>query len=399
MKNNEKYSSVKHRVKLFTTILSWTIFVLLIFIASVLVYYFVTTRIYAKKNVNYRPAFGLYTIISPSMEKTLNIYDVIVNVKVKNPNDIKVGDIITFISTSSSSKGMTITHRVIEITDGENGKLYKTKGDNNTIPDPKPATFENVIGKVIFKIPQLGRLQSILTTKMGWLILVVIPAFIIILFDILKLIRLHGAEKSIEEIVDIDNKKKEKVEEKKKLIEEKLTKKYKVKRRNENECDPLIKSSIIVEVKNNKDNKMNEDFQVIKKNDKNIDNKEKDENVIDNKEDKHIIDDNIITKEELISEYSDYQSEKDNATNEMENEIKDENIIKENVEKEDNNILNKDEDSSDISDEAKEKIEDIIDDIINPLDKDEHPVEKDTKSNNNHNKKVRTRKKKRKKKN
>ena len=188
MKNNEKYSSIKHRFKLLTTILSWTIFVLLILIATILVYYFVTTRIYAKKNVNYRPAFGLYTIISPSMEKTLNIYDVIVNVKVKNPNDIKVGDIITFISTSASSKGMTITHRVIEITDGENGKLYKTKGDNNTSPDPKPATFENVIGKVIFKIPQLGRLQSILTTKMGWLILVVIPAFIIILFDILKLI-------------------------------------------------------------------------------------------------------------------------------------------------------------------------------------------------------------------
>ena len=39
--------------------------------------------------------------------------------------------------------------------------------------------------------------------------LVVIPAFIIILFDILKLIRLHGAEKSIEEVVSIDNKKKQ----------------------------------------------------------------------------------------------------------------------------------------------------------------------------------------------
>ena len=83
MNNSEKYSSVKHKLKLFSTILSWTVFVLLILVATVLVYYFVTTRVLSKKNSNYRPAFGLYTIISPSMEKTLNIYDVIVNVKIK----------------------------------------------------------------------------------------------------------------------------------------------------------------------------------------------------------------------------------------------------------------------------------------------------------------------------
>lgn len=396
MKNNEKYSSVKHQFKLFTTILSWTIFVLLILIASVLVYYFVTTRIFAKKDVNYRPAFGLYTIISPSMEKTLNIYDVIVNVKVKNPNDIKVGDIITFISTSASSKGMTITHRVIEITDGENGKLYKTKGDNNTSPDPKPATFENIIGKVIFKIPQLGRLQSILTTKMGWLILVVIPAFIIILFDILKLIRLHGAEKSIEEVVTIDNKKKEKEEQDKKLIEEKLTKKYKTQRRNKNESDPLIKHSVIVDVK---------------KSDKKDKEKKKEKEFENIKEEKinSIIDDNIITKEELIEEYVDESDNIQKTEKESQEKIEDiiENIVQSNEVTVEENILEPDE-KQDIKKESQEKIEDIIDDIINPEKEEQNKPLKENKSSQNHPskdktevtpKKVRSRKKKKKKKN
>ena len=222
------------------------------------------------------------------MEKTLNIYDVIVNVKVKSPNDIKVGDIITFISSSASSKGMTITHRVIEISEDENGnKVFKTKGDNNTSPDPKPAVFENIIGKVIFKIPQLGRLQSILTTKGGWLILVVIPAFIIIIYDILKLLRLYGAEKSIEEVNNQDLKKKEKEIETKKVIEEKLTKKYKSQRRSKYENDPLKKKSTIVEVENKnkvKNTKVNEE--------------------IDKNKELDIIEDNIITKEELINEYT-----------------------------------------------------------------------------------------------
>ena len=273
MEKKEKYTSVKHKVKFFTTILSWTLFVILILVSILLVYYFITTKIYAKKDSSYRPAFGLYTIISPSMEKTLNIYDVIVNVKVNKPEDIKIGDIITFVSTSTSSKGMTITHRVISIKEDENGnKVFQTKGDNNTSPDPKPAVFENIIGKVIFKIPQLGRLQSILATKGGWLIIVVIPAFLIILSDILKLIRLQGAQKSIEQINNYEEKQKQDEIEKKKNIEQNLIKKYKIANRSQYETDPLKKSSTIINVQNDKQNYNNGQEQNAKINEEPINN-------------------------------------------------------------------------------------------------------------------------------
>lgn len=264
MKKKEKYNSVKHVFKLITNILSWTVFVLLLIVAGFLVYYLFATKIYAQKGDNYKPAFGLYTIISPSMEPNLNIYDVIVNVNVKNPDNIKVGDVITFISTASISKGMTITHRVISISDGPNGKLYQTKGDNNLSPDSVPAPYENVLGKVVIKIPQLGRLQSFLATRGGWLVVVVIPAVVIILSDILKLFRLNGVQKQAKSITVLDEQKKLQNARRKEEIKNKLHKKLKPQRK-ANEQDPLRKEYVVVKVPKSKKETVVKDLPKLKK--------------------------------------------------------------------------------------------------------------------------------------
>lgn len=263
MKKQEKYRSVKHNFKIVTSILSWTVFVLLLIVAGLLVYYFIATKIYANKGDNYKPAFGLYTIVSPSMEPNLKIYDVIVNVNVNDPDDIQVGDVITFVSTSAISKGMTITHRVVAIQDGPEGREYQTKGDNNLSPDNSPALYSNVLGKVVLKIPQLGRLQSFLATRGGWLIVVVIPAVLIILNDILKLFRLKGAQKDIEEVAILTKKKQQEEQEKKKAIEDHLIKTFKPKR-SIYESDPLKKDSVIISVESKKDSNIEKDLPKLK---------------------------------------------------------------------------------------------------------------------------------------
>ncbi len=248
-----KYSSFNHKVKFISRVISWTLFVLLLIVASLLLYYFVSTRVIGKNNSNYKPAFGLYTIVSPSMEPNLKIYDVIVNVKVNNPNKIKVGDVITFISTSTISKGMTITHRVISIKEDENGKSFQTQGDNNLSPDASLVPYENVLGKVLIKIPQLGRIQSFLTTKGGWLIVVVIPAFLIILSDIMKLFKLKEVEKDVDALTSIEEAFQEDEKTKQRLIEQRLASRYKPKR-NSNEVDPFYKHSVVISVGNKNKN-------------------------------------------------------------------------------------------------------------------------------------------------
>ena len=95
-------------------VLSYASIILLVIIGIFLVYYLITMQ-KVKKDPGYKPEVSLYTIISGSMEPAIHVYDVVVNVATKSPEDIKVGDIITFISTSSISEGLTITHRVQDI--------------------------------------------------------------------------------------------------------------------------------------------------------------------------------------------------------------------------------------------------------------------------------------------
>lgn len=235
MKN---YGSFSHAFKFIIGVLSWTIFVILILIAAFLLYYFVSTKIYAEKGEEYRPVIGLYTILTGSMEPNINRYDVIVDQTVKNPEDIKIGDVITFVSTSSLTKGMVITHRVVNIKNDANGYSYQTKGDANLSPDTAYVPFSNVQGKVLFRIPQLGRLQSFLATKGGWLIVVVIPALIIIISDVLKLFRLVGAKNQVEDLHSKEKKHKDKIKKEKEKIELNLQRKYSITRK-KTDPDPI----------------------------------------------------------------------------------------------------------------------------------------------------------------
>ena len=223
--NKKKGNSI---LKLILNIISWTIFALLILIALFLLYYAIATQIYAKKGEKYKPAFSLYTIISGSMKPNINVYDVVVDTKVDNPEDIKVGDIITFTSSSSLTYGVTITHRVIAIDNSNGVYRYRTQGDNNLVPDDTYVEFGNVLGKVLFKVPQLGRVQFLLLKAGSWLFIILIPSLGIVIYDLLKVFRLAGTKKKIDNT--LNNKKdnvisKEKQEKLKEDIKERLKEK------------------------------------------------------------------------------------------------------------------------------------------------------------------------------
>lgn len=205
----ENLSVWKVRIKNILNILSWTTLVLLIAIAIFLLYVGVSTKLYAMKGAAYEPKFALYTIISPSMQPNLNVYDTIITKKVNEAKEIEIGDVITFISTSSISKGMTVTHRVIDIIPDENGVLqFKTKGDFNITPDSSYVTEQNILGRVILRLPQLGRIQFFLANKGGWLLVVVIPSIIVLIRYIVKLIKLMKVQEKVEKSIELDTEKK-----------------------------------------------------------------------------------------------------------------------------------------------------------------------------------------------
>ena len=178
----------KKTIRMISKIISYTFIVLLMIIASFFIVYVVCGKIAEKKGEN--PPFGLYTIISPSMTPNIKVYDVVF-VKKSNTQDLKVNDVITFYSTNTYFGGTPITHRIVDILEVPDiGVMYRVKGDANEKADDEKVYPNNVLGKVVFKIPQLGRLQFFLASRTGWLVAILIPAIFIIGYDIFKLIRL-----------------------------------------------------------------------------------------------------------------------------------------------------------------------------------------------------------------
>lgn len=226
MKSKENYSGFKGIFKFIANVVSWTALVVLVVVAVFLAYYTINTRLYASRGEKFEPFVSLYTIVSGSMEPNINVWDVVISMKVKSPTDIKVGDVITFTSTSSISRGMIVTHRVMEVKQTENGYKYKTKGDNNLSPDNAYAEYNNVIGKVILRIPQLGRVQHFLGTQGGWLVVIVIPALFIIISDIMKIFKLSGVKNKLNKINESEEQERiaraQEEEKRKELLKERL---------------------------------------------------------------------------------------------------------------------------------------------------------------------------------
>lgn len=139
-----------------------------------------------------KPIFSLYTIISPSMVPNINVYDVVFVAKT-DTKKLKAGDVISFYVKNSSFGSTPVTHRIVERTLLSTGEYsFTTKGDYNLEVDSWrfPITESDVIGKVRFRLPQLGRLQFFLTSKKGWFILILFPALAIIAYDLYKLMKL-----------------------------------------------------------------------------------------------------------------------------------------------------------------------------------------------------------------
>jgi signal peptidase len=187
-------------------VLSYVFLVLLFIIAMFLVFY-IATSAYAKKTKT-KPIFSLFTIVSPSMEPNIMVYDVIFDKKVNNNDELNVGDIITFYSDAIDTNGYTITHRIYKKYIVNNTVYYETKGDNNNSPDVGKITIDNIVGKYVFKMPMLGKVQFFVSSKLGWVLLILIPAVIIVFSDVMKILKASSIKKELDSIdTKVDGKK------------------------------------------------------------------------------------------------------------------------------------------------------------------------------------------------
>ena len=200
--------TVRKVLHFLSTVLLYSLLIIVLIIAVFFGAYVIDQMIGVKNHEDRSPLFGVYVIISPSMVPNINVYDVVVTMRVPTEK-IEMYDVITFLSKDIDTHGTPITHRVVGIVETEDGKIgYRTKGDNNNAEDNALIMEDEVIGKVLFRIPMIGYVRTFITSRIGWLLIVVLPCVGIIIYDIGKLIGLVKNSKAIPD--DSNNKNKEK---------------------------------------------------------------------------------------------------------------------------------------------------------------------------------------------
>jgi signal peptidase I len=87
-----------------------------------------------------------------------------VKVEKNKINEIKIGDVVVFISACEGEKETHFVHRVVSFVD----KSLITRGDNNPKQDEEPVTEENLIGKVTH-YERNGEIHKVWNGRLGLL--------------------------------------------------------------------------------------------------------------------------------------------------------------------------------------------------------------------------------------
>ena len=116
---------------------------------------------------------------------------------------LKAGDVLTFRYVYGTQ--VTITHRITSITEKETGGfIIELAGDNKsadngqlyqTIDTSIPNNTNYVIGKVTATAYLFGVVMSFLMQPIGMVLLIIVPCFIIILLEVLKIAKVLSSER------------------------------------------------------------------------------------------------------------------------------------------------------------------------------------------------------------
>ena len=160
--------------------------------------------------------FNFYAVTSGSMEPAIKTGSLIYSGPF-SLDKLGKGDIITF-ALKKDGKELIVTHRInsmvrnrrIEIpinskkgTKSTTTITYDitTKGDANSSPDISKLNAGDILGKYVFSVPYLGYATTFSHTFPGFILMVIIPASILIFWEIFSLINFFKGyyEKKAEE--------------------------------------------------------------------------------------------------------------------------------------------------------------------------------------------------------
>ena len=124
-------------------------------------------------------------VLSGSMNPLMQPGDMVV-VRTMPPEDVRVGDVITF-HDPAGTENVIVTHRVIGIEEEDGIINIHTKGDANGDADPFTVTSDDVIGEMVFVLPYLGYALDRAKGKLTFILLVILPSLLIVADELRKI--------------------------------------------------------------------------------------------------------------------------------------------------------------------------------------------------------------------
>ncbi len=107
-------------------------------------------------------------------------------VKTVKPEDVKVGDVISFFDPQGSGTAV-VSHRVIEIINEDGEISFKTKGDANNSADTVPIPSDKLVGKYTgFRIAGAGNVAMFMQTTWGLIICICVPIVLLVGIDAIR---------------------------------------------------------------------------------------------------------------------------------------------------------------------------------------------------------------------
>jgi signal peptidase len=115
--------------------------------------------------------YPMMVVVSQSMVPNLGVGDYIFVQAIDDFDEVVTGppldgDILVFLRPGSRDE--YIVHRAIEKHNRSNSWYFITKGDNNSFADGTPVPEENVIGRVVNRLPLLGYFSLFIKTMKGF---------------------------------------------------------------------------------------------------------------------------------------------------------------------------------------------------------------------------------------
>lgn len=158
-----------------------TIFLNVIFY-FILVFSIVLVILFGNRNPEAIPrnlnGYSVMRVATGSMEPNIPINSLIVT-KETNPNDLQVGDVVTYGRENNTA----LTHRIYEIVENQTPQVrgFVLKGDAHHEPDADVTPGQSIIGRVIFISYPLGRALAFFQDQF-WLFLTFVVVILVILF-------------------------------------------------------------------------------------------------------------------------------------------------------------------------------------------------------------------------